>query len=336
MYTEIVKIEEGENETVLEKAASIIKSGGLVVFPTETVYGLGANALDTIAVAKIFEAKGRPNDNPLIVHIADKDQLNFLVESFSEIEQKLMDKFWPGPLTLVLPKKKEISKLVSGGLDTVAVRWPKFKIAVDLISKSGVPIAAPSANISGRPSSTEGGVAYEDLMGKVDMIIEAGKSQIGLESTVVKVTPENMLILRPGAVTKEMLEEVAGSLPVIFASNLQDLESSPGTKYKHYAPLAKLEIIEGDMMERAQKLESEGQKIGIITTTNNKNIFSKFEPYVFDLGEKANLEEISQSIYSALRFFDYHPVDIILCETFPNVGLGAAIMDRLTRASLQN
>ncbi|MBY0376523.1 threonylcarbamoyl-AMP synthase [Patescibacteria group bacterium] len=333
MHTEILKIEEGSSAQALDKAALVIKAGGLVVFPTETVYGLGANALDSMAVACIFVAKGRPSDNPLIVHVADKEMLSLVAEKINQLEKNLIDKFWPGPLTLVLPKKKEISNIVSGGLNTVAVRMPDFKIAQDLIHKSGVPIAAPSANISGRPSSTNGEMAYGDLISKVDIILDNGDSKIGVESTVIKVTDKNILILRPGAVTKEMLEEVAG-VPVIFANSAGDLESSPGTKYKHYAPNSKLEIVDGDIKDRAEVLKSEGQKVGIITTKENKNLFEKFEPNVFSLGSRNNLNEISHSVYSALRFFDTHIVDVILCESFPQEGLGVAIMDRLMRASL--
>lgn len=335
MHTEVVKITESNTEEILSRAAQIIKNGGLVVFPTETVYGLGANALDATAVAKIFVAKGRPSDNPLIVHVCDKEQLDILVENISPVEQKLMDKFWPGPLTLVLPKKKEISQIISGGLETIAVRMPNFEIALQLLKKSGVPIAAPSANISGRPSATSGEVAHGDLVGKVDMIIDAGNSEIGLESTVVKVTSGNVLILRPGAVTLEMIKEVVDPMPVSFAHNKADLESSPGTKYKHYAPEAKLEILSLDEINvRAEKLSADGLVVGIITSSNDKNMFQKYEPNVFSVGDKHNLEEISKTLYASLRFFDTYKVDTILCESFSDAGLGKAIMDRLTRASL--
>jgi L-threonylcarbamoyladenylate synthase len=206
MYTDIIKITEGNSDEVIAKASEILKSGGLVVFQTQ----------------RIFIAKGRPSDNPLIIHVCDLQQLTQLTDHVSPVAQKLINKFWPGPLTIIFPKKPEISEIVSGGLDTIAVRMPKFTIAQQLIEKAGVPIAAPSANISGRPSSTSGVTAYEDLIGKVDMILDAGESPIGVESTVVKISDDNVSILRPGAVTLEMLEEAVSPLPVILAVDKKD------------------------------------------------------------------------------------------------------------------
>jgi L-threonylcarbamoyladenylate synthase len=316
MHTEIVKITEENKEDVLERAGNIIATGGLVVFPTETVYGLGANVFDEQALAKIFTAKGRPSDNPLIVHVGSKEQLVQLTEDIKPLEQKLIDKFWPGPLTIIFTKKAGVSDIVSGGLPTIAVRMPSFSVAQTLIEKSGVPIAAPSANTSGRPSSTTGATAYEDLVGKVDMILEAGDSPIGVESTVVRVGEDVVSILRPGAVTKEMLEAVVAPLPVISTLDKKDLQSSPGTKYKHYAPTALLEIVPREEIESyANKLRAEGKKVGIA------------------LQNEKSLEEVSQNLYSALRYFDTHKVDIILVPRFAEEGLGLAIMDRLTRAS---
>ncbi len=319
MHTEIIKVTKENKAEVLKRAGEVIKDGGLVVFPTETVYGLGASALDESAVAKIFTAKGRPSDNPIIVHISDRSQLSNLTDFVSPIEEKLMDKFWPGPLTVILPKKKEISNLISGGLETIAVRIPSLDLAREFIESSGVPIAAPSANTSGRPSSTRGETAYTDLVGKVDMILDEGESQIGVESTVIKVNEDSLLILRPGAVTKEMLEEVVGPLPVVFALSKKDLQSSPGTHYKHYAPVAPLVIVPREEIEsRASELRAEGKIVGIA------------------LQNEKNLEEVSKNLYSALRYFDTHSVDVILVPEFPKEGLGAAIMDRLTRASQEN
>lgn len=316
MHTQIVKITEENKLETLIHAGGIIRSGGLVVFPTETVYGLGANVFDEKAVAKIFSAKGRPSDNPVIVHVSSQSQLVDLVEHVSPLEQKLIDKFWPGPLTIIFPKKKEISKIVSGGLPTIAVRMPALELAQELITQSGVPIAAPSANTSGRPSSTNGDVAHLDLVDKVDMIISAGDSQIGVESTVVRVGHDSVSILRPGAVTKEMLEEVTGPVPVVFALKKEDLQSSPGTKYPHYAPKAILEIIPRENLQsRSDELANAGKKVGII------------------LEKEKSLEEVSRNLYNALRYFDTHHVDVILAPEFPRAGLGAAIMDRLTRAS---
>src|SRR3989339_192814 len=247
MQTEIIKITDQNSKEILNKAATIIKSGGLVVFPTETVYGLGANVFDEKALAKIFSAKGRPSDNPIIVHISDEDQLKELVDTVSEQQKKLINAFWPGPLTIVFEKKKEISDIVSGGLPTIAVRMPSNVFAHGLIKLAGVPIAAPSANISGRPSGTTGEHIYDELTGKVNMIVDAGFSDIGVESTVVKINKEQVLILRPGAITKEMLEKVLPLLPVVFAKNKNELQFSPGTKYRHYAPKARLEVISEKM-----------------------------------------------------------------------------------------
>ncbi len=333
MQTEIVKITDQNKEEVLNRAADIIKNGDLVVFPTETVYGLGASVFDEKALSKIFIAKGRPSDNPLIVHISDKNQLKDLVKNITESQQKLMDKFWPGPLTIIFDKKENISDIVSGGLSTIAIRMPSNIFARELINLAGVPIAAPSANISGRPSGTTGEDIYKELDGKVDMIIEAGESKIGVESTVVKINEESVLILRPGAVTKEMLEETL-HLPVIFAKEKNDLQSSPGTRYKHYAPKANLELVsKEEIFNKAESFKKEGLKIGIITTIQNNNSFKEYEPNVFILGDENNLEEISQKLYSALRFFDDKNVDIILCQNFKEEGIGVAIMDRLGRAS---
>jgi len=316
MQTEILKITAENQNEILDKAAKIIQDGGLVVFPTETVYGLGANALNEQAVAKIFLAKGRPSDNPVIVHIADQQQLSDLVEGISVAEQKLIDSFWPGPLTIIFPKKNTISKVISGGLSTIAIRMPSHPVAHSLIEKSGVPIAAPSANTSGRPSSTSGDEAHRDLVGKVDMIIDAGASDIGLESTVVMVKEDYVLILRPGAVTKDMIEGVVAPLGVNFAADTSELSASPGTKYLHYAPKAPLEIVPREQIHnRATELRAMGKKVGIAL-----------------LNEKT-LEEVSKNLYKALRYFDTHAVDIILVPEFPEEGLGVAIMDRLRRAS---
>lgn len=334
MQTEIFKITEKNKEEVLNKAATIIKNGGLVVFPTETVYGLGANVFNEEALKKIFLAKGRPSDNPIIVHVCNKEQLKDLAKNISENQKKLMDAFWPGPLTIIFDKKESISNVVSGGLPTIAVRMPSNKIAYELIKLAGVPIAAPSANVSGKPSGTTGKDIYNDLSGKIEMIIDSDFSDIGVESTVVKFNGSDLLILRPGAITKEMLEKVIFPVSVNFAKNKNDLQASPGTRYRHYAPEAKLEILSKEEIEnRAEFFKNQKLKIGIITTEQNRKLFEKYLPNIFVLGNEDNLEEISQKLYSALRFFDNKDVDVILCQSFPEEGLGVAIMDRLKRAS---
>lgn len=315
MKTLLLKLSKENEREVLEKTAKIIKSGGTAVFPTETVYGLGVDALNPDAVKKIFEAKGRPADNPVIVHVASKEQLKDITKEILPLHEKLMAKFWPGPLTLIFKKNKKVPDVTSGGLDTVAVRMPAYSFAKDLIKKSGVPIAAPSANISGSPSATAGEHAFADLEGKVDMIIDAGFSDIGLESTVVKVEKDLVLILRPGAVTKEMLEDVAYPSVVLFAENESDLRASPGTKYKHYTPKARLEIFDNkeELEKRKAELEKENKKVGIL--------------------EKTNPEEASKNLYRHLRELDRGGVDVILAQSYPEEGLGVALMDRLYRAA---
>ncbi|MDP2789351.1 MAG: L-threonylcarbamoyladenylate synthase [bacterium] len=331
--TELIKLTKANREATLARATDIIKSGGLVVFPTETVYGLGANVFDEEALKKIFEAKGRPSDNPIIVHVATREQLLNLVESISVLEQELIDNFWPGPLTVIIKKKKDISNVLSGGLDTIAVRMSSHHFVQDLILSLGAPIAAPSANISGRPSGTTGEHAYEDLKGRVDLIIDDGISEIGLESTVVKVVGNSVLILRAGAITKEMIEQVMPETEVFFATEKKDLNASPGTRYRHYAPKAPLEIVSPDkMVKYVSELEAQGKKVGVITTTQNEK-FLKSRGDIFIIGSQDNLKEISQSFYQALRFFDDHPVDVILCESFREEGIGIAIMDRLKKAT---
>ena len=312
MQTETIKLTKENRQRTLNRAASIIKSGGLVVFPTETVYGLGANVFDEEALKKIFIAKGRPSDNPIIVHIATVEQLQELTDNISSLEQKLIDTFWPGPLTIIFKKRKNISKVVSGGLPTIAVRMPSHPFARDLILVAGVPIAAPSANISGRPSGTIGEHIFVDLEGRVNMIINAGSSDIGLESTVVRVNKNNISILRPGAVTHEMLEKFA---PVSFASDKKELQASPGTRYRHYAPKAKLEILESkDALEkRLEDLRKKNIKVGILS--------------------RRDLKDTAKNLYRDLRALDAQGVDVILCESFPEEGLGVAIMDRLKRAA---
>ncbi len=328
-----IKLSKDNKEEVLRKAVDIIRAGGLVVFPTETVYGLGADAFNESAVKKIFQAKGRPGDNPVIVHISNFDQLGLLAEPLSESEEKLVKAFWPGPLTLVLEKKNEVPLVVSGGLNTVAVRMPSHFFARELIEVAGVPIAAPSANTSGRPSATTGDHVCVDLDGKVDLIVDAGISDIGLESTVIKVTESKVSILRAGAVTKEMIEKVLPGVEVLFSTHKKDLDASPGTKYRHYAPKAPIEIVAPEkMVQYVDELESQGKKVGVICTFENEK-FLKSRGNIFIIGSGDDLKEISKSFYQALRFFDNNVVDVILCESFKEEGIGIAVMDRLKKAT---
>ena len=267
------------NNEIVNEAGAIIKRGGLVAFPTETVYGLGANGMDEEAAAKIYAAKGRPSDNPLILHISSIDMLEEIVSEVPDNAKILMDKFWPGPMTLVFKKKPAVPYGTTGGLDTVAVRYPSHKVALEIISASGTPIAAPSANTSGRPSPTKASHVIEDMDGKVDMIVDGGEVGIGIESTIIDVTGDVPMILRPGYITKAMVEELIGEVlvdKVVTAKTIEEIggdykPKAPGMKYRHYAPKAELTMFDGNIenvvseINRLSKDASEeGKKVGII------------------------------------------------------------------------
>lgn len=326
-------------EEELREAGEIIRNGGLVAFPTETVYGLGANALNSEAVKDIFVAKGRPQDNPLIVHISSRDQLEDLVESISPEAELLMEAFWPGPLTILFAKSEAVPFETTAGLTTVAVRMPDHPVALGLIDYSGCSIAAPSANTSGKPSPTKAEHVIEDLDGKVDAIIDGGATGVGLESTVIDLSGEIPMILRPGGVTVEQLLEV---LPVVeYDLALKDetlSPKSPGQKYRHYSPKAKLELYCGDedkVMEavksRRSELEAEGQRVGILTV--DEHISSYESDFKVSMGRQDNHEEIARNLFDSLRAFDSFDIDVILGEGFEESGIGKAIMNRLHKAS---
>ena len=287
MKTEILKIDlHNIDSQKIKYAAQVIEEGGLVAFPTETVYGLGADALNKTAVEKIFKAKGRPSDNPLIVHVADKKSVGNLVLRIPEKAEKLMDAFWPGPLTLVMDKQSIVPDIITAGLDTVAIRVPSHPIALALIREAKLPIAAPSANISGKPSPTDSKHVINDLYGKVDVIIDGGFSNIGVESTVVDMVVDPPMLLRPGGITLEQLEDVIGNVridPGIAQKNLDGkvVPKSPGMKYKHYAPKAKVVIVEGEIQKVAEKInelvkecESRDIKVGILATDETETFLS--------------------------------------------------------------
>lgn len=325
----------------IREAADALKKGGLVVFPTETVYGLGANALDGEAVKKVFIAKGRPQDNPLIVHVADYD-IHKYVKEVPEIALKLMRKFWPGPLTIILKKADIIPGETSAGLDSVGIRMPNNRIALELIKEAGVPVAAPSANISGRPSPTEVERCVEDLRGKVDYIIGGEKSDVGLESTVLDCTCEPPCILRPGGITLEMLRDMVPRVyidPAVMEKNTSDLKpKAPGMKYRHYAPKAPVKIISGDLKKTIEKINDmmqnyieENLKVGIMATEETKNLYSGGE--VISLGSRKKLETVAQNLFKVLRDLDDREVDVILAESFEEQGIGIAIMNRLKKAA---
>ena len=341
-----IKNDKNHNSELMKKAGAIIKNGGLVAFPTETVYGLGANALDMNAAKKIYEAKGRPSDNPLIAHIADKEQMYVLAKNISKKAERLMDKFWPGPMTLVFEKQDIVPMGVTGGLSTVAVRMPDNEVALELIRAAGVPIAAPSANLSGRPSPTLASHVFEDMDGRIDMIIDGGQVNIGIESTIVDMTSEPPMILRPGYITKSMLQQEIGEVAVDKITTIKDKSQlsedykpkAPGMKYRHYAPKADFIMFEGktkDVVAHINNLaknnEEKGVKTGIIATDET---ISKYEKgTVVSIGSRQIRETVARNLYKVLRDFDGMEVDVIYGETFYDDDLGNAIMNRLIKAA---
>jgi L-threonylcarbamoyladenylate synthase len=341
----------GFYQKAIEEAAQLLQTGQTVAFPTETVYGLGADATNTEAVKRIFEAKGRPSDNPLIVHIADRAQLEGLTASVQEPESKLMEVFWPGPLTLVLPAKAgAISPLVTAGLSTVGVRMPDHPVALDLIRAADRPIAAPSANRSGKPSPTLAQHVKEDLGGRIGGLLDGGQTGVGLESTVVQWANGELHILRPGGVTKEELQAALPGAIVRQAHNddasANHAPRAPGMKYTHYAPKGVLTIVQPkSATESAEPPEtvidwicsetaaakSRGERTGILT-------FDEHLPYfqadlVVSCGSLNRPETVAHGLYKALREFDRHGVTFILAQSVPETGIGAAVMNRLLKAA---
>ena len=329
------------DETMIEEAGRIIRKGGLVAFPTETVYGLGGDALNPESSKKIYAAKGRPSDNPLIVHIADKQDLYRIVREVPEKAKKLMEAFWPGPLTMIFYKNELVPQATTGGLDTVAVRMPSDRIAAAFIRAAGGFVAAPSANVSGRPSTTTAAHVEEDLSGRIEMILDGGQAVIGLESTIVDMSVEPPVILRPGAVTKEMMEAVIGPLEVdkaIIAPDSGVKPKAPGMKYRHYAPRADLAVVEDSteaviaaINQLAEEAEAEGKRVGIIATDETKDRYPK--GLVLSLGARKHEEEIAQHLFEVLRDFDETDVDCIYSEAFDEASIGPAIMNRLLKAA---
>jgi L-threonylcarbamoyladenylate synthase len=320
----------------IKEAAQNLKKNEVVAFPTETVYGLGGNAKSDEAVLKIFEAKGRPGDNPLIIHISDRKQIQSFVKTIPEKAALLMDAFWPGPLTIILENKSSVlSEKATAGLSTVAVRMPDHPIALALIEASGLPLAAPSANLSGKPSPTTAAHVADDLMGRIAGIVDGGATGVGLESTVVDCTVDIPVILRPGGITKEQLEEVVGEVSVDPALKDSDqTPKSPGMKYRHYAPNAPFYLVKGTK-EQIQQLVNEKRnerlKVGVMTTKENKNFYDA--DVVIATGERERLETVAESLYDTLRAFNQENLDIIYGEVFPEQGVGQAIMNRLSKAS---
>ena len=324
------------------EAARLLRAGEVVGIPTETVYGLAANALNGEAVKKIFLAKGRPQDNPLIVHIADFEQIYDLCPAVPPQAKLLADAFWPGPLTMIFPKKDIVPYGTTGGLDTVAVRMPSDPVANCLIHLAGVPVAAPSANTSGRPSPTKAEHVIEDMDGKIEMIIDGGAVGIGVESTIVDVSGEIPTLLRPGAITIEMLRETLGQVdidPVILGPVSGDIKpKAPGMKYRHYAPKADMTLVEGDMdkvvayiNDQTKKAEAEGKKVGIICTEESQDMYQGGNLEV--IGSREHEETVAHNLFAVLRDFDARKVDCIFSESFSKDQLGQAIMNRLCKAA---
>lgn len=327
----------------LQEACKILQQGGLVAFPTETVYGLGGDALRPEASAKIYEAKGRPSDNPLIVHVADMEALEDVAQNIPGAAYKLARHFWPGPLTMIFSKKEKVPKSTTGGLDTVAVRMPSHPIARALIRESGVYIAAPSANTSGRPSPTKAEHVQEDLDGRIDMIIDGGAVGIGLESTIVDMSTGVPTILRPGYITKEMLEEVLGQVqvdPAILARKIDPniVAKAPGMKYRHYAPKGQMTIVEGDTEKVIEAINTfcrdkmkEGRSVAVIATEETRGRYQCDN--IRSIGSRRTEGSIAAGLYDILREMDHIGAEYIFAESFEQDSLGKAIMNRMLKAA---
>nr|WP_314504326.1 L-threonylcarbamoyladenylate synthase [uncultured Peptostreptococcus sp.] len=327
------------DQDLISLFATMLADGKTVIFPTETVYGLGANALDEDAATKIYQAKGRPSDNPLLVHVADKEDVYDLVENIDDRAKLLMDKFWPGPLTIVFKKKAIIPDRTSGGLDTVAIRMPSDQVARDLIRQAGVPIAAPSANISGRPSPTKPEHIIRDMDGRVDGILVGGPCDYGVESTIIDLSEDLAMVLRPGSITLEMLGEVLGRVDLDPSLKNKDdniRAKAPGMKYKHYSPQAQVYIVKADDLEGfAERVDSlcednakKGLKIGVMTMNYDQH---SYQAEVFDLGGSDT--EVAKNLFDSLISLDRESIDIAYVPYFEERGIGVAIMNRLKKAA---
>lgn len=343
MDTIIEKVDLAHIDTdVMEQAGKLIAEGELVAFPTETVYGLGGDALDPDASRRIYAAKGRPSDNPLIVHIADFDDMKRVAREVPEQAKKLADAFWPGPLTMIVWKSDAVPEATTGGMQTVAVRMPNHPVALELIRRSGCLIAAPSANTSGRPSPTEAQHVAEDLSGKIAMILDGGPVGIGIESTIIDLTEEKPMILRPGYITPEMLSEVLQEEvvidPGIIAADDTRKPKAPGMKYKHYAPKAEMIIVDGAQDAVIHKINeltavkrAEGKKVAVIATDETKDRYDA--QVILSMGKRADEDAIAQHLYKILRECDELDVGEIYSECFQTPRIGQAIMNRLLKAA---
>jgi len=327
-------------------AANVIRKGGLVAFPTETVYGLGADALNPKAIVGIFEAKERPADNPLIVHIAEREDAYKLATNIPNTADKLMTKFWPGPLTLILKRSAIVPDATVVGLETIGIRMPRNKVALALIRESGVPIAAPSANRAGKPSPTTAQHVIEDLAGRIDVVLDGGPTRVGVESTVIDMTTRIPQILRPGGTQLEELKAVLGKVTLhpaaLSGRKVRTLRTrAPGMKHRHYAPEAEMILVEGEMgrvVKRVKELTAlsmaDGKRVGILATDES---ISRYDGDVLrSLGSRSDMAGIARNLFRLLREFDEEKVDLIIAEGVPTQGLGLAVMNRLRRAASFN
>lgn len=326
----------------LSEAARILQNGGLVAFPTETVYGLGAVCTDDDAMRRVFAVKGRPGDNPLILHIWRVEQLSELVTDICPKALRLIEAFWPGPLTIIFPKRPTVSAVASAGLDTVGVRMPSHPVTHELLRLTDIPVAAPSANLSGKPSPTKGAHVVDDLAGKIEMIVDAGPCNAGIESTVLTLATKHPLILRPGSVTREMLQEVLSeTVEVSDPAVPSDRPQAPGMKYRHYAPLAPAFLIEGidnlkvvariNQLLTAEKKKKPGLRPVVLGTTDNLKAYDT--ELVLDLGSRHDPTMVAARIYDLLRFCDQLAADIIYIEGISTEGVGLAVANRLYKAA---
>ena len=341
MKTVIEKMLDGVDEAGIRRAGEILRRGGLVAFPTETVYGLGGNALDAEAAGKIYRAKGRPSDNPLIVHIADWDAIGRIAVDIPPEAKRLADAFWPGPLTMILKKSEIVPLATTGGLPTVAVRLPNHEIARALIRAGGGYVAAPSANTSGRPSPTKAEHVAQDMDGAIDMIIDGGDVAIGIESTIVDLTEGSPTILRPGYISQEMLGRVLGAVEMdraLLAENEHLRPKAPGMRYRHYAPKAQLFIVEGAQQRVRETINAltvrnaaEGRSTGVIGTDESREFYKN--ALVKSIGSREDEISITRHLYSILREFDESEVSVIYSESFDTPQMGQAIMNRLIKAA---
>lgn len=343
MLTRVLKTDKhNPSRRVLEEAAAVLKSGGLVAFPTETVYGLGADAFNKDAVLKIFRAKKRPPDNPVIVHISDMGMLGEVSTSVPRRVERLVEDLWPGPLTIIVPRSPRVPPAVSAGLDTVAVRMPAHNVALGLIKCLDSPIAAPSANLSGRPSPTNARDVYEDLNGVIEMIIDAGETFIGVESTVIHVTESKAVILRPGPIPIETLRNYLSDIefhPSVLTGSFHGTPASPGMKYRHYAPRAEMVVVEGaydrvleKIVETVREYLGSGLRVGCIVSEETARRLPE-KALVEVLAPRDRLDLVAKRLFSALRNLDRKNPDIIVAEGFPEEGIGMAIQNRLRKAA---